>query len=74
MTLEEKIEVAAEALYRHRNLGTWGRLNYLRPEIARIYRENARVMIGAIEQAETQHEPENTNPELPQAGQGDHAA
>ncbi len=72
MTLKDKIEIAAEALYQSRNLRTWKTLQYHRPDIAEIYRENARVMIGAIEEA--QHEPENPNPKLSQAGQGDHAA
>ena len=52
MTLEDKIEVAAAALYQFRNLRTWKTLQYHRPDIAQIYRENARVMIGAIETAE----------------------
>ena len=51
MTEKEKIEVAAEAMYRHRKLGMWKSLNYRHPDIASIYRENARVMLGAIEKA-----------------------
>ena len=56
MTLEDKIEVAAAAMYQSRNLRTWKTLQYRRPDIAQIYRENARVMIGAIEEAEAQHD------------------
>ncbi len=53
MTFEDKIEVAAAAMYQSRNLRTWKTLQYHRPDIAQIYRENARVMIGAIKEAET---------------------
>jgi hypothetical protein len=59
MNQEERIEIAAEAMWRHRASNTnetdWGRMtwdsfNALKPDIAAIYRENATVAVRALDQ------------------------
>jgi hypothetical protein len=62
MNEAERIEVAAAAMWRHRasnvHLTDWGRMtwanfNARKPDIAEIYRENARVAVEALDSVTT---------------------
>jgi hypothetical protein len=55
LPLSAKIEIAAKAMHHNRfgeRKGAWEWFIWTHPDIAEIYRENARVALQAIEQAE----------------------
>jgi hypothetical protein len=54
MTTTDKVEAVAEALYTHRYgtaNGSWDEFRRRKPDIAEIYRDNARVAIKAVAEA-----------------------
>lgn len=58
MTGDQKVEIAAEAMFHNRfgdHKGSWDRFKVNHPDVAAVYQENARVAIDAIDRALTEH-------------------